>query len=398
MASPAEEQTPDAGGVYVPGPRGWVPAPPGWVPPVGWIPTTDGWRPAPPGWTPPPWWVRTPSGYLPPPAGRDGTRPLVTPSGEPDGATRLFGWTRVLPRTLQRAAQIGDRKPSGWEIWVVLAVFPATAVVSALISLAQTLSDFEDGSAHAPTIVPHHAALSTVLFVLLVVTELAPAALVAYLMKMSGGGLRALGLDRSEVRTDLARTCKLALYAYPLELLVVAGAFGVLTPHHDLAGKDQSGLPVAYLLPFVLSAITAGVVEEIVVLGYLVHRLEQRGWSGWRLYAATIAVRISYHLYYGTAVIGFAVWAGVSVLLYRRRRRLLPFIVAHALWDSCAFVSLFLHGAVAVVPYGVALAVLVLLWGWGRESAVREMKDSGRALAERREELPEMRVARPAQG
>lgn len=390
MASPTEEQGPDAAGVYVPGPHGWVPAPPGWVPPPGWIPTAGGWQPAPPGWTPPAWWVSTPSGYLPPPPTRQ--RPGWTPpvsTGEPDAATRAFGWTRILPRTVQRAAALGDRKPSGWEIWIVLAVFPAAAVVSALISLAQTLSDFEDGSAHAPTIVPHHAAVSTILFALLVVTNVAPAALVWYLMKLSGGGLRSLGLDRSQLRPDLARTCKLALYAYPLELLVLAGAFGVLTPHHDLAGKDQGGLPLAYLIPFALSAISAGVVEEIVVLGYLVHRLEQRGWDGWRLYAATIGVRISYHLYYGTAVLGFAVWAGVSVLLYRRRRRLLPFIVAHALWDTCAFSTLFLHGGAAAIPYGVALLVLVALWGWGREPAVREMKDSGRAIAERREELPD---------
>ena len=388
MASPTEQQPPDPAGVYVPGPHGWVPAPPGWVPPVGWIPTPHGWQPSPPGWTPPPWWVRTPSGYLPPPPNRAAWAPPVV-TGEPDAATRFFGWPRVLPRTLQRAAAVGDRIPSDWEIWVVLAVFPATAVASALISLAQTLSNYDDGSAHAPTIVPHHPAWSTLLFVLLVLTNFAPAALVVYLMRLSGGGLRALGLDRSQVRTDLARTCKLALYAYPLELLVLAGAFGILTPNHDLAGKDQSDLPVAFLVPFFVSALSAGVVEEIVVLGYLVHRLEQRGWDGWRLYAATIAVRISYHLYYGTAVVGFAVWAGVSVLLYRRRRRLLPFIVAHVLWDTCAFSSLFLQGGYGAIPYGVALVLLLVLWGWGREPAVREMNDSGRAIAERREELPD---------
>ena len=44
-------------------------------------------------------------------------------------------------------------------------------------------------------------------------------------------------------------------------------------------------------------------------------------------------VRISYHLYYGWGVLPILAWALASVLVYRRYRRLWPFIVVHALWD-----------------------------------------------------------------
>lgn len=263
----------------------------------------------------------------------------------------------------------------------MLAVFPAAAVVTALISLAQTLSNYSDGSAHAPTLVPHHVAVSTALFALLAVTDLAPAALALYFLKLSGGGARAIGLDRTAPRRDLARSGKVVLYAFAGPILVIGQLLGQYTPHHQLAGADSAHLPLPYLLPFVISSIGAGVVEEIVVLGFLCHRLEQRGWDGWRLYAVLIAVRVSYHLYYGLAAVGFAVWGGLMVLLYRRRRRLLTFIVAHVVWDTSAFVTSYLHGGIALVPFGLEIVLLVGLWLGGRGSAVEEMQESGRSLA-----------------
>jgi membrane protease YdiL (CAAX protease family) len=292
-----------------------------------------------------------------------------------------------LPGRLQRAASAADRKPSGWEIVIMLAVFPAASVVAALISLSQTLADYSDGSAHAPTIVPNHTILSTVLFVLLVLTDFAPAALAVYFLSLSGGGLRAIGLDLQRPRRDVSRCAKLVLYAYVGPILILGGVLGQFTPHHSLAGADTN-LPLPYLIPFVLSALSAGVVEEIVVLGFLCHRLEQRGWNGWQLYAVLIAVRVSYHLYYGTAAIGFAVWGGISVLLYRRRRRLLTFIVAHLIWDTTAFVSEYLHGGAVLLPFLVAIVLLFGLWLTGRAPAVEEMVESGRAQARGETALP----------
>lgn len=263
----------------------------------------------------------------------------------------------------------------------MLAVFPAAAVVAALISLAQTLANYSDGSAHAPTLVPHHVVVSTALFILLAITDFAPAALALYFLKLSGGGARAIGLDGTAARSDLARSGKVVLYAFAGPILVIGGVLGQFTPHHQLAGADATHLPLPYLIPFVLSSVGAGVVEEIVVLGFLCHRLEQRGWDGWRLYAVLIAVRVSYHLYYGLAAVGFGVWGGLMILLYRRRRRLLTFVVAHVMWDTSAFVVGYLHGGAALVPFGVEIAVLTGLWLGGRRPAVAEMVESGRARA-----------------
>src|SRR5215211_8784424 len=45
------------------------------------------------------------------------------------------------------------------------------------------------------------------------------------------------------------------------------------------------------------------------------------------------------HAYYGPGLAWWALWAVASVLVYRRVRRLLPFILVHALWDVQAGTS-----------------------------------------------------------
>lgn len=207
---------------------------------------------------------------------------------------------------------------------------------------------------------PGHALVAALLDVPFVVLDVVGAVLVAYLLTVSGGGLAALGLDRRRVRSDLTVAGKLWFLAYLVPFLVG----GIVLSALDIGGEGGVTNPLyaVYLLPLLLSAVVAGVVEEVVVLGYLVHRLEQRGWTpgGVLLLAAT--VRVSYHLYYGLDVLPFVGWAVVSVLLYRRRRRLLPFIAVHALWDLSSFGAQYLSDGASVLPYLLMGSVLTVLW------------------------------------
>jgi membrane protease YdiL (CAAX protease family) len=369
----------DDGPVYVWTGGAWMPAPIGYAPPAAWWPAGSGWAPAPVGWEPPADWTRTPSGAFPP------RQAYVPPQGwqpkaGPDAATRGFGWVRCLPGRLQRAAAVGDRKPSGWEILVVLSIFPGEAVSSALISLAQTLTNYDNGSAHSPALTPRHPVLGALLLSLDLVLSMGPALVVLYLLTVSGGRARAIGLDLTRPRADLARAGKVMLYAF-VPGFVLLGILINLTPHiHLITDATKPPLPLWFAIPAVVTAVNAGIVEEIVVLGFLVHRLEQRGWNGWRLYAVCIAVRISYHLYYGTGSIGLIVWAGMSVFLYRRRRRLLTFIAAHVLWDLNAGLGDTVHGHAAGAVTLSVIAVAVVLWLVGRGPAAAEMRESGLAL------------------
>jgi membrane protease YdiL (CAAX protease family) len=94
----------------------------------------------------------------------------------------------------------------------------------------------------------------------------------------------------------------------------------------------------------VLNAVEAGVVEEVVVLGYLVTRLRQLSWSPATAIGTSALVRASYHLYqgWGGFVGNLVMGLLFGVLFLRWRRRTWPFVVAHALLDIGAGVGFIL--------------------------------------------------------
>jgi membrane protease YdiL (CAAX protease family) len=63
-------------------------------------------------------------------------------------------------------------------------------------------------------------------------------------------------------------------------------------------------------------------------------------------------------------------WAAASVLLYRRVRRLLPFILVHALWDIQAATSDFVSDETHVLVFGYFLLGLIVV------SAVAKRRES----------------------
>jgi membrane protease YdiL (CAAX protease family) len=91
----------------------------------------------------------------------------------------------------------------------------------------------------------------------------------------------------------------------------------------------------------VLNAVQAAVVEEIVVLAYLITRLQQLSWSAAQAIAASALLRGAYHLYQGWG--GFlgnlAMGALFGVLFIRWGRRTWPFLLAHVLLDVGAGVG-----------------------------------------------------------
>jgi membrane protease YdiL (CAAX protease family) len=103
---------------------------------------------------------------------------------------------------------------------------------------------------------------------------------------------------------------------------------------------------VWYRMPYLLlSAFQNGFAEEIVVVGYLLTRLRQLGWSDSRALAASSVLRGSYHLYQGFG--GFAGNLVMGVIFgywFQRTRRVLPLVIAHFLLDAVSFVGyLYLH-------------------------------------------------------
>jgi len=143
---------------------------------------------------------------------------------------------------------------------------------------------------------------------------------------------------RSEALRDLRRAVLLAAgIGLPgLAFFWLGRQMGITA---DVSTSSLGG--VWWTVPvLVLAAFAAGAGEEIVVVGYVVTRLETIGLKPWTVLAFSAVLRGSYHLYQGIGpFIGNVVMGLVFGAVFMRWRRVAPLIGAHWLMDIVAFVG-----------------------------------------------------------
>ncbi|MCW2945383.1 MAG: family intrarane metalloprotease [Actinoallomurus sp.] len=252
------------------------------------------------------------------------------------------------------AGPVLSRRLLGAEIWVVFAVSLGASAAQALLQLIASLTAPKPLARQKALLVgslaPGRPWIDLAFQLLNIAIVVAPVALVAYLLVRSGESLTTLGVDRRRPLQDTVRGAALA---------AVVGGAGLalyLAAYH--AGANLTVVPaqlpaVWWRIPvLVLAAAQNGVIEEILVVGYLLHRLSQLGWAPGRSLAVSALLRGSYHLYQGFG--GFAGNVVMGLLfgrLYQRWGRTAPLIVAHTLIDTVTFVGYtMLHGHVAWLP------------------------------------------------
>ncbi|MFJ2027395.1 CPBP family intramembrane glutamic endopeptidase [Streptomyces sp. V2I9] len=228
------------------------------------------------------------------------------------------------------------------ETVLVLALSLGASGVSALISFVGSLTKPGGLKDQAATLngsyAPDRPWLDLAWQMFGIATALVPVALVAHLLIREGTSLRAIGFDRTRPWSDLGRGTLVAagIGSAGLAFYLVARATGF-----NLTVVPESLPEVWWKFPvLILSAIQNSVVEEVIVVGYLLRRLGQLGWTPMAALVACSLLRGSYHLYQGIGgFIGNVVMGVVFVLLYRRWGRVGPLVVAHALLDIGAFVG-----------------------------------------------------------
>jgi uncharacterized protein len=167
---------------------------------------------------------------------------------------------------------------------------------------------------------------------------LVPVFLALHLLNRQRSAVALLGLDLRRPAFDLGSGVLLAaVIGLPgLGLVWVASQLGIN------ANLVPAALPdLWWAVPvLILSAIQNAVLEEVVVVGYLVTRLRDLGLRLWAVVLISAVLRGSYHLYQGFgAFVGNAVMGVVFALFFIRTRRVWPLIVAHSLLDIVAFVG-----------------------------------------------------------
>ena len=227
-----------------------------------------------------------------------------------------------------------SRRALRWEVATVLLVGPALWAWGAFRGLAENIAGAPGGGG-SDTLLTEHAAVATTFDVVQWGLLLAPVAVVALLLGRSGHSPRDIGLDGTRLGRDLGWVIPLWVGAAAAQrvatlLFVHGGDFGAL-----YAGSTAT-VPTVYVAAEIAHSIYAGVLEEVLVLGYLVHRLRLLGWNDGAILTLTVALRAAYHAEYGFSLVGPVAFGLVLGVYYLRKRRLVPVILAHAMYDVLA--------------------------------------------------------------
>ena len=249
------------------------------------------------------------------------------------------------------------RRRIWWEIALVLALSLGQSAIYAIVSLADSLTQPAPLSHQTATLNPslsNREVFDLIYQLLALIFDLAPVVLVCYLLwSRARPHLSRLGIDGRRPLGDAGLGLGLAVVIGIPGIALYLGAKALdLGVTVDAAGLNSHWWTIPILL---LSALRAGIQEEVIVLGYLFERLGQLGWGQWRIIVAAAVFRGSYHLYQGFgAFVGNFLMGMLFGFLYSRSKRVLPFVIAHFVIDAAIFVGY--PWAVSTYPelFGVA--------------------------------------------
>lgn len=267
-------------------------------------------------------------------------------AGSPGGLAwldHLFRQTGGVTSTPQPTT--AERTAYRREIWIVLGLSLGQSAVYSIVSIIAKLTAAEKLADQTTTIngtQSERPLLDLVYQLLSIGFALVPVALALYLLTRDPGSpVRRLGLGVANARaalTDLGWGAALAaLIGIPgLGFYFLARAIGINTTV-AASGLTEYWWTVPVL---VLAAAKNALLEQVVVVGFLMTRLRQLGWGMWPTIIASAVLRGSYHLYQGFGgFIGNVVMGVVFAYWFEKKRRLMPLIVAHTLLDISAFVG-----------------------------------------------------------
>lgn len=229
------------------------------------------------------------------------------------------------------------------EVWIVLGLSLGQAAVYAVLSLvaAMSMGPLSESTTTLNRARSQFEYLDLTLQLFAIGFALVPVALALYLLSLDDGKpsvFRRLGFDRREPWRDLMLGAILAaVIGIPgLGFYFAGRALGV-TVEIILSPAQVYWWTIPVLI---LAAIQNSLLEELVVVGYLMTRLREAGWSVGAVIVTSAALRGTYHLYQGFGQgLGNFIMGLVFGYWFHRTGRVMLLIVAHAILDIVAFVG-----------------------------------------------------------
>ena len=234
--------------------------------------------------------------------------------------------------------ELTQRRALRIELVVVLAVTFGLSAVTAILQLADAV--LRNLSAQRIPLNPRRSYFDLIdlgLNATFVVQLIAWGGLGLYLLWRSGLSPARIGLARLSWR-DLAGGVGLAaVIGLPGLALYLAGRALHLNASVIPSSLGDTWWRVPMLL---LVAFANGWAEEVIVVGYLLTRLEQLGVRSRVALVWSSVLRGTYHLYQGFgAGLGNVAMGLVFGYAWQRTGRLWPLVIAHGIIDSAAFVG-----------------------------------------------------------
>ena len=254
----------------------------------------------------------------------------------PDAAPQLDWW--APSSELHGAA----RRLMIWEIIAVFAVSLGINALHAIVSFVGSVTERQALSEQQAVLnftqAPGRPWLDLTFQLVSIASGLGPVVLVFYLLARNGERPSSIGVDASQPGRDLLRGTAIAAVIGGCGLGLYYLAFKAGISLHIVA----AGLPdVWWRIPvLLLSALQDGLLEEVLVVGYLLSRLRLIGMSPERAIVLAAVFRGTYHLTQGIgAFLGNVIMGVIFSVLFFRWRRTNPMIIAHTLINSVAFIG-----------------------------------------------------------
>lgn len=230
-----------------------------------------------------------------------------------------------------------------FEVWLVLGLSLGASAVYSVLSLLNTLSQgpLSDATTEMNRSQSDRPWFDLVYQLVGIGFALVPVALALYFMSVDG--------DRRSVRTRLGwdRETWLGSLMWGAVLAAVIGLPGLalyylgrelgITTEIVASALDTYWWTVPVL---VAKAAMNGILEEVIVVGFLMTRLQRFGWSAPAVIGTSALLRGSYHLYQGFGqALGNVVMGVIFALWFQRTGRVVPLVIAHTILDIVSFVG-----------------------------------------------------------
>lgn len=234
------------------------------------------------------------------------------------------------------------------EVLLVLGVSLGQSAIYSLLSIIEKLTREvplnQQTTSMNNSITPDRSWLDLAYQVAGIGFPLVPMLIALYLLKLTGDR-GAIGFDLRRPGFDLGRGfLAAAVIGIPgLAFYFAARELGFNTnvaPANLAANWWTIPVLVGY-------ALMNGLLEEVIMLGFVLKRFEQLRMNPWVAIAVSAVIRGSYHLYQGFGgFVGNIVMGLVFGWMYRRWGRVMPLVVAHVILDLVSFI-----GYALVAPY-----------------------------------------------